>query len=619
MMTLATRSWAAAFVPNTPPPDPPTGEVHTPTAAPAVAIGDEASLLGSVRWELGPVEMAGRLSIDHYLREKRLIAYTDVDFSSYIWQPWFIQLRAGLGIVGSRSSGPTDSGAPPDRASSTGLTGRLGVTVLPMSRFPFELRAEVGDSRTNTTFIDDQYRSARLSLSQAYRGTTGQDSYIFNLNHSRLQSDQWGNDTVTALSATASRQFGRHALEGTLSASQSERSDTGDTSTLKSISARHGFQAAQALRVDTLASWHDSTFALNGVRFGSDIRQLSSLATWRPQEGDWLHVDGSPIIVTGSARVLDAGFNAGDRTRGSQQLSGSLGAMVSVSRQTHVGLGVSGGTTNVDGGERTRSVIGTASLSHTPDALRWGEWRYGPSFAVAVNVGETTQLGRRAAVSTQLTHGLSRTYAFSGSSSLSLAASQSWGLLRESQTDVLARAVSHGLSASWQGSLSESSTSYVSASLSDSRNDGDARGRFQMGNVQITQRVQLTRRSSIHGSLTAQATRSELEHVDPFTGVIVAQSPGWQSFYVGSLTYENQRVFDVPRLRFSISGMVTTQQYERRIFGDVEAPRERISHHAEARFDYGIGRLSGNSGVRHTRAVDGRSTTAIFLRVQRNF
>ena len=67
------------------------------------------------------------------------------------------------------------------------------------------LAAEVGDSRTRGDTLGADYRSQRLSLSQAWRPAVGNDSLDFHLDRSRLRARSGGEDTITALRATASR------------------------------------------------------------------------------------------------------------------------------------------------------------------------------------------------------------------------------------------------------------------------------------------------------------------------------------------------------------------------------------------------------------------------------
>jgi len=170
----------------------------------------------------------------------------------------------------------------------------------------------------------------------------------------------------------------------------------------------------------------------------------------------------------------------------------------------------------------------------------------------------------------------------------------------------------------WQGTGEGLSQTYVGLSASDSRTWAQETGRFQLVNAQVTRRTQLTRHSSWSGNLTWQSTRSDTTQLDAFTGELRLSSPGWQRFYSGTLSYENQRFFDVPRLRYTVLLAVNSQQLESRAAGDIDAPRERISESLENRIDYSIGRLEARLTARLAR-VEGRSVASLFARVQRRY
>ena len=94
--------------------------------------------------------------------------------------------------------------------------------------------------------------------------------------------------------------------------------------------------------------------------------------------------------------------------------------------------------------------------------------------------------------------------------------------------------------------------------------------------------------------------------------------PGWQQFHSGSLTYENQRAFDVPRLRYTVLLSLESQPLERRMDGNVDAPRERVTASFENRLDYAIGRLETRLTARLVR-FDGRGVATLFAHVQRRY
>jgi hypothetical protein len=95
-------------------------------------------------------------------------------------------------------------------------------------------------------------------------------------------------------------------------------------------------------------------------------------------------------------------------------------------------------------------------------------------------------------------------------------------------------------------------------------------------------------------------------------------SQGWQRYTNGSLSYEDQRFLEVPRLRYTVTLSVHSQQFERRSLGDIDAPRERITQSLENRLDYLVGKLETRLAARWAR-VDERYVTALQARVLRRY
>jgi hypothetical protein len=195
---------------------------------------------------------------------------------------------------------------------------------------------------------------------------------------------------------------------------------------------------------------------------------------------------------------------------------------------------------------------------------------------------------------------------------------QSVGALRDSQSARWTRALVHSAGVFWQGAGDGASQSHASVSASDSRSWAEQSGSFQLVNLQVSRRDRLSRYASTNGNLTLQAARSDTSQVDVITGTPRPASPGWQQFHSGSVSYEHQRAFDVPRLRYTALLALDSQQLERRFDGNVDAPRERISASLENRLDYAIGRLETRLSARWVR-FDDRRVATLFAHVQRRY
>jgi hypothetical protein len=262
----------------------------------------------------------------------------------------------------------------------------------------------------------------------------------------------------------------------------------------------------------------------------------------------------------------------------------------------------------------------TIALTYVPDALLLGRWRYTPSASVNASGTQGAAEGDRATFGAQFAHGLARQWSDAGGS-VSFNVSQSAGAVRDTLRSDVDRTLGHSAGLNWQSGGGSATQSFVGFSASDSRSYGASDSAFQLVNLQFTLRMQVTRAASWSGSLTAQAARArfELPAADALAPTQTALiDPGWRKYYSGTLTYENARAFDVPRLRFTLLASANSQQLERRSEGDIDAPRERIDHLVEARLDYAVGRLDTRLTLR-TAKVEGRRLDVLFFRVNRRF
>ncbi len=611
-LALLSQAAAAPFVPGTTEADPPTGELG---GAPERA---REPLRGpGIQWVLAPWRSSGTLAVDaRALRledgrsSRQQLLLGDVDLASYIWQPWFVQLRFGAGFVASRASGDAQG---PGNDSGT-VSGRAAILVFPASRFPFELRADVSDSRSGGLTLGGDYRSQRISASQRYRPEQGNANYQLQLEQSQLD-DGLSQDTLTVLNATALHQRGPHQVDVALSHSDNHRSDTEEHTRLSSLSARHGWQPSAVMHVETLATWNELRLRGNALDTGSDVRQLSTFASWRlPRKLAGSH---SAPLVAGSLRWVDA-RTLGDATSRVQAVNGTLGVSQELTQAWRMSLSGNANHLSSSTGGGGNSAGVQAAVNWSPPASRWGAWRYTPGVGFNGSVNRDSTGANRKLAGAQASHGVSRDITFGEGRLVGLTFTQSGAVLRESGVETLSRAVAHGASVSWQSVDATGSQSFGGLSASDSRNYGVSRGHFQLVNLQLSQRTQITRFSSWAANVTVQASRNQASEVDVFSGERRDIGDGWQRYTNGTLSYENQRAFGVPRLRGTLLLAVNSQPLERRALGDIDAPRERITASVEARLDHSIGKLESRLSARVAR-VEGRDVAALQARAQRRF
>jgi hypothetical protein len=624
---------AAAFLPGVEA-DPPTGEVTRLLPTPAEPLAGDG-----IQWTLAPWRSQGTLSLaarglrlEDGSSSRQTVLAGEVDLASHIWQPWFVQLRLGLGFVAARTSGDAATGASGAGGSlgSGSLTVRAAVQVFPASRFPFELRADVGDSRTSGPSLGSDYQSRRLSLTQSWRPEVGNASLQLQLDHSQLL-DRGSRDTLNTAHLTALHQSGPHSLDLGLSFSDNRRSDTDESTRLTSLNGRHSYHPASDLNVETLASWNQVRLSGSSFEIGGDVRQLSTLLSWRPRVVPWAGA-GAPLLAA-TARWVQARSVAGadgrpDARTDAQAVNVSLGASQELSTAWRAAVSLSANHLQAPGGAGGDSSSVQAVLGWAPSAVALGPWRYGPSFSVNAGLANDTLGVRRQTLGTQAAHGLSRDWRAGDDGSVSVAITQGGAVLRESGAYGSTEALAHGASLSWQRLDPSGGQLYGGLSYSDSRSRSSAdaatpgagrlRGRFQLLNLQFSQRWHLSRHAQGSAHLTLQGARNESSDVDAFTGQRRLMGAGWQRFYTGALQYEHQAAFGVPRLRHSVQLGVSSQPLEQRALGDINAPREQVSESLETRLDYAIGRLDTRLSLRVAR-VEGRVVSAIQARAQRRF
>lgn len=609
---LSQGATAASFLPGA---DPPTGErvESRPEATEPLRAGN------GIRWEFAPWRRSGSLSLDQRWlrledgqRSGQSLVMADAEFASHIWQPWFVQVRLGATVMGSRSQG-AGVGASDGGAS---VNGRLGLSVFPSSRFPFELRLDTSDSRANGDSLTGDYTSRRVSLSQGYRPLRGNDQYQLNIERSVLQ-DARSQDTLTTFNATALRQMNQHTLDLGLSHSEHSRSDSEERTRLSSMNARHGYAGSQSLQVETLASWNEFRIGNAALEAGSDIRQLSTYATWRP--GVVLGWQGATApLVAATARWVQVRSLGSESGASVQAVNLSLGASQELGTAWRATLSGNASEVRANALPGGRNLGMQGSVSWVPPAWTLERWRYTPSVSGNVGFNRSADGAARELVGAQASHGLSRDIMLGTDQQLSLGVNQSLGVLHEAGVSPPAVATSYGANLSWQRVSAQGSQSSGGISYSDSRTRGATDGRFQLINLQLSQRTQLSRYSVWAANITVQGSRNRASELDVFTGQLRDVAPGWQRFYSGTLSYEHQNAFDVPRLRFSLLAGANSQVIERRQLGDIDAPRERINESLESRLDYNVGRLETRLSARAAR-VEGRVVTAIQARAQRRF
>lgn len=603
----------------------------TPAASPSATSVFEGFTLGP-----GPIRYGGSLSTDvrtskaeNQPRTVQMVDYTNIAAATYIWQPWLAQLRVGAGFIASRSrtqSDPAQANASVS-SSSKSMTGDLSASVFPLSRFPFELFASRSDSRVSGDAVGSDFTTTRFGMRQTYMPVDGMSRYSARFEHNTLSSLLTGDDTVNLLEATANRRHGPHTVELAGNHSTNTGGIGGASSRFDRFNARHSWMPATNMQVESLGSasrtlLRSGTAGGGGVYTESRFMQLTSFGSWRPEEGELLYDEDRPIYLTASGRMFSLATESSGQTTDALSMSGSMGATYTWSPTTRIS-GAVNATRSSTGTSSNLFTSQLATVVYTPPAIRLDPAVYNWSLSTSAANFTSTNDGARQTLSGQASHNIQRSFDLGERARINFNANQALGVATDSTASTSAN-ISHGVGATWSTSADSGSQSYVSLSAADLRTLGGTRGTFQLVNLQASRQNTITRLSYWAGHLTVQWTRQDTPNLLTGASAAGGQQPadgrtgGSNLVATGSLSYFNQRVFGVPRLRFTATATVATQQFDTRLSGNPDARRENVSSLAEGRFDYTIGRLETRVSAR-SAVIDGRTDHLIFFRLQRRF
>jgi hypothetical protein len=585
------------------------------TLAPAPAAraqdkepGDASPSLRDVRWGLAPIRWRGLLttdlrsfSADGELRRFQQVEAAQLSAASYVWQPWFAQVSAGIGGIVSSERGGTGG-------RSTALTGNGALSLFPASRFPFLANFDVSDSRASDQFVGQSYQTRRLGVRQSYRNVAGDAGYSASFDRSTLSSSSFGNDTLSVLTGSHNRTLGPHRFDLTGNVTRNAREGSGEHSALTRLFASHNYSADRLLTVNTFANYGTSDLRLGSLgslgapsEAQTEVFQVNSFFTWRREEGD-------PLYVTGGGRLFQSRSSLAAEAADSRQLTGFASAIYRMSRNLQLNASASAtqSTSSAGGGDLLTTQSGGAT--YATDLHRLGEFLYSANLGANLANQTSRAGGARQLFTSQAGHNLQRLYDLGGAQSLSFGLSQSAGLAQDSRAGGT-HTLSHGANLAYRVTRGDSLAAFVSSSASDSRSSGQTPSSFQLLNVQLSGQAQFGRHASALANLTVQGVRQETPS---------SPARGFNRTINGGVTYQHAQVFGVPRLRYLASYNRNDFQLNSRLQGDLDAPREQINQSFEQRLEYRVGRIEARLSFRLAE-VDGKKNALIFFRLAREF
>lgn len=573
-------------------------------AQPAEPAGENESLsLRDVRWGLAPVRWRGLLATElrsfdaeGQPRQIHRVDSAQVQASSYVWQPWFAQVNGSLGIVSSSDRG---TGA----SRSTGLTGNGAVHLFPASRHPFQASFDVSDSRSADQATSRAVRSTRFGARQSHRSVSGNEHSAAGYSRSVLESSGFGRDTLDVLNASHSRRAGLHALDGNADFSRNRRGGADERAEFARVFGRHAWSSGGLVSLDTTASYgaSDLRLASAGTPEGTrnEFFQVNHFFNWRQEEDD-------PLYVTGGARYFRNTVEAGDSAADAASTMGHANAGYRYSPNLFLSAGASATHSTSSGGSGVLSSTQSAAASYSADPRRFGAYVYSASAGASALNQTGGNVPARQLFSANAGHNVQRTIELGGADSLVGTLSQNLAEARDSVAGGL-HTLGHHASLMWRAVRGEELAGLLGVSAADSRTRGHTRSAFQLLNAQASAQAQTGRYAFLTGNLTVQGTRqaSAEAPLGPFNVNIG-----------GGLTYQHQRAFGVPGLRYLATYERNDYRTNTRLEGDLEASREHVTASLDQRLEWRIGKLVARLSFRLAE-IDGKESASLFLRLAR--
>lgn len=542
---------------------------------------------------------------------------------TYLWQPWFAQLSGdvGLNILKHKSTsqvtGNDAENNPFFRDLTLGgknlvTTGSIRLNILPRTAYPFAAHFSKSDNRISDSLTSTAaYASRIFGVSQGLSTPLGDGTVAWDRNTQTSASS--GETSQDALRLSMSKALSEaQNLNVNVNRTDNRHSRTGERAIQTDIMAQHGFAPDEELRIDTLANVSQADYNLRNGRTDVSVVQLSSFATWSPEEEDYTVTGGVRLMALangGSAaqsgssftsRMRDANFNVGISYDFSKHLRGTALANL-----------------NMRNNMATQTVMASesAGLTYHPETIELGEFRYDWSAGTtATNIHGGLEESRT--LSLQLSHGLGRSWQLSPTSMVTMSTNQGLASVVRSGDDPVQR-LTHSGAVSWNTML-ESGTVFVSMNASDSRSIGGPQESFQLINFQVSSNMPTGRYGSLTGSLTIQATRQEapvylLTSEQQMQPELYAPREGFILTSSGSISFQHARVFGVPRLRFMSDLRLNNSQLMQPVLG---SPQDMETASWDNNFDYSIGRVVARINTRIAKA-SGKQNRSIMFTVQR--
>jgi len=228
---------------------------------------------------MAPIRYWGDVSYEHRVEnydqgedQVRKLATVNLKGNSFLWQPWFARVNAGLGLTYNRldrDSSGTSSGEI--------VTGNARLLMLPQSRFPLELHFENQDSRvTGEALGSKPYSNTRYGLSQKYRSRDGSLNAQATYDNNLQKTEGQANDTSDLYTLSLGKLIKRNQFNLDASREKAQRRSTNINYLRNNAIARHSYRPDSSFSIENMASVVETTDETTS--FTNNNRQLQITA-----------------------------------------------------------------------------------------------------------------------------------------------------------------------------------------------------------------------------------------------------------------------------------------------------------------------------------------------------
>lgn len=526
---------------------------------PCAALSAEESSAPTERTtlRLAPIRFAisGGGNINYLLRHDRdpygnstnqsagIMVFSSIQAYSFIWQPWFARVGAGLGLeLSNNRSSSTQSES--SKSTSVGISGNASLNLIPQSRFPFGASLFKRNSRQKSGLNanDSSGQTFGLYLTQGYSSRNSLTQGNMAYNYTASQDTRSNPNKKNTFSLDLSHQpFIYHIYRIGANIAREYRPLIDYRSLINTLNSGYTYKPSVTFSVTSALNLYKASYRQANNSSSTSSQQFNTLSAWRPQN--------SSLTLTGSARIykfqsssntissrqsdltniyLGAYYvlSQGIRASGSIIVTDSLGTQTLATNATLTSVKAFTDVTNISGFVYKRYISG--SLSNQNRSTSGSSQSSSTSQSLSLSAGHSLTNNTRlygspliSNVNQIISSSISSSASTSPNAHLSTSGSMAWA--RAGQKD--------------------RSNTTVRLSASDSRDlsSNSNRTPMQIFNLQAGRNEGLARNQSLYGNLTMQLTRQ---------GASSTTQSSRSSSANANLNYKHMRAFNVPRLLF---------------------------------------------------------------------